>query len=167
GGMSFHGGLVGALVAGFYYCRKHGLPFLALADRFFIVAPIGLGLGRIGNFINGELWGRPAPAWLPWAMVYPHVDPIPRHPSQIYEMLLEGVALFGIMWGTRKRPWPEGARIGVFLVGYAVMRIIAEQFREPDPQLGFLFDHITMGMLLSSVMLLAGGAWLWIVWRRR
>jgi len=165
GGMSFHGGLLGALVAGAWYCRRHRLPLLPIADAFFIVAPIGLALGRIGNFINGELWGRPAPDWLPWAMIFPHRDEIPRHPSQLYEMTLEGWALFAFLWLTRKRPWPEGARIGAFLIGYAIARIVCEFFREPDPQLGFLFGPITMGMLLSSVMLIAGVGWL--LWLKR
>ncbi len=165
GGMSFHGGMVGPLIAGWLYCRRHGLPFLSLADRIFTVAPLGLALGRLGNFINGELWGRVTD--VPWGMVFPQAGPEPRHPSQLYELSLEGVALFCLLWFTRKRDWPEGTRVALFLVGYAVARIFCEQFREPDPQLGFLFDHVTMGMTLSSVMLAAGGIWLWRLFRRR
>jgi len=154
GGMSFHGGMVGPLIAGWWYCRKHQLPFLLLADRFFIVAPLGLAFGRIGNFINGELWGRVTD--VPWGMIFPQAGPDPRHPSQLYEMTLEGFVLFMLLWFTRHRGWPEGMRVALFLCGYAVARIICESFRQPDAQLGFLFGGITMGMLLSSAMLLAG-----------
>jgi len=164
GGMSFHGGLLGPILAGWWYCRRHGLPFLDLADRFFVVAPIGLALGRLGNFINGELWGRVTD--VPWGMVFPAAGPEPRHPSQLYELGLEGIALFVLMWSTRRCDWPPGARIGLFLVGYALARIFCEQFRQPDPQLGFLFAGVTMGMLLSAVMLLAGALLLWHVFRR-
>ncbi len=164
GGMSFHGGLAGPLIAGLLYCRKHGLPFLELADRFFVVAPIGLALGRLGNFINGELWGRVTDA--PWGMVFPHVDAMPRHPSQLYEMTLEGIVLFILLWSTRRRDWPAGARVALFLVGYAIARIVCENFRQPDPQLGFILGPLTMGMILSLVMLVAGGIWLWRLFRR-
>ncbi|HKI61766.1 MAG TPA: prolipoprotein diacylglyceryl transferase, partial [Mariprofundaceae bacterium] len=168
GGMSFHGGLVGPIVAGWWYCRKHDLPFLKLADRFFTVAPIGLAFGRLGNFINGELWGRVAdPAVVPWAMIFPHAGPDPRHPSQLYELMLEGVVLFFILWLLRKKDWPDGSRVGIFLVGYALARIVCENFRQPDAQLGFLFASVTMGMVLSSVMLLAGLAWLVLLFRKR
>ena len=159
GGMSFHGGLIGSVVAGVWYCRRHGLPALALADRIFVVAPIGLALGRIGNFINGELWGRVSD--VPWAMVFPAAGAEPRHPSQLYEMMLEGWLLFALLWLTRRFAWPDGSRVALFLVGYALARIFCEQFRQPDAQLGFLFGPVTMGMLLSSVMLLVGAAWLW------
>ncbi|HXH72074.1 MAG TPA: prolipoprotein diacylglyceryl transferase [Mariprofundaceae bacterium] len=157
GGMSFHGGLVGPILAGWWYCRKHGLPFLELADRFFVVAPIGLAFGRLGNFINGELWGRVTD--VPWGMVFPQAGPEPRHPSQLYELGLEGIALFCLLWFTRRLPWPAGSRVALFLTGYAVARIFCENFRQPDKQLGFLFDHVTMGMLLSSAMLAAGIVW--------
>ncbi len=164
GGMSFHGGLVGPVIAGVWYCRRHCLPTLKLADRIFTVAPIGLALGRIGNFINGELWGRVSD--LPWAMVFPNAGPLPRHPSQLYEMTLEGWLLFALLWLLRHRPWPDGARVALFLTGYATARIVCEQFRQPDPQLGFLFGPVTMGMLLSSVMLGVGILWLWRLFRR-
>lgn len=164
GGMSFHGGLVGPVIAGWWYCRRHALPFFQLADRFFTVAPLGLMFGRIGNFINGELWGRVTD--VPWGMIFPGAGPDPRHPSQLYEMTLEGLVLFVLLWGVRKRDWPAGARIGLFLVGYAAARIFCEQFRQPDAQLGFLFGPVTMGMLLSSVMLAAGLIWLFVLFRR-
>jgi len=154
GGMSFHGGLVGPLLAGWLYCRRHGLPMMLLADRIFTAAPLALACGRLGNFINGELWGRVTD--VPWGMVFPAAGPEPRHPSQLYELTLEGLVLFAVLWGTRKRDWPEGSRMAAFLIGYAVMRIFCEFFRQPDPQLGFLFGPVTMGMLLSSLMLLAG-----------
>ncbi len=164
GGMSFHGGMLGPLVAGWWYCRKHKLPFLLIADRIFTVAPLGLAFGRMGNFINGELWGRVTD--VPWGMVFPQAGPLPRHPSQLYELALEGLALFALLWFTRHKDWPQGARVALFLVGYAVARIFCEQFRQPDPQLGFLFGPITMGMLLSSVMLVAGAIWLFLLFRR-
>lgn len=160
GGMSFHGGLVGPMLAGWWYCRKHHLPFMQLADRFFIVAPIGLAFGRMGNFINGELWGRITD--VPWAMVFPTAGPDPRHPSQLYELSLEGVILFLLLWFTRRIHWPAGMRVALFLSGYAIARIICENFRQPDAQLGFLFGPVTMGMLQSAVMLGAGIAW--IIW---
>ena len=158
GGMSFHGGFLGSLFAGWWFCRKKALPFLAITDRFTVVAPLGLAFGRIGNFINGELWGRATD--VPWAMIFPHAGPEPRHPSQLYEMTLEGFLLFALLWLTRNKPWPNGSRIGVFLIGYALARIFCENFRQPDEQLGFLFGPVTMGMLLSSGMLLAGIAWI-------
>jgi len=154
GGMSFHGGLLGPLVVGWWYCRRHDLPFLMLADRFAIVAPLGLAAGRIGNFINGELWGRVSD--VPWAMIFPAAGPDPRHPSQLYEMGLEGIALFCLLWFTRHRSWGNGSHVALFLIGYAVARIFCENFRQPDAQIGFLMGSFTMGMLLSSVMLLVG-----------
>jgi phosphatidylglycerol:prolipoprotein diacylglycerol transferase len=169
GGMSFHGGLIGPIVAGWWYCRKHDLPFMMLMDRFFTVAPLGLMFGRLGNFINGELWGRVVenPADVPWAMVFPHAGPEPRHPSQLYEMLLEGVVLFLILWFLRKKDWPAGARVAIFLIGYAAARIICEGYRQPDAQLGFLFGPVTMGMLLSAVMPVIGTIWLIFLFRRQ
>ncbi len=166
GGMSFHGGLVGPIVAGWWYCRRHGLPFLALADRFFVVAPLGLAAGRMGNFINGELWGRVSD--VPWAMIFPAAgDGLPRHPSQLYELGLEGIALFLLLWFTRHCNWRPGAHVSLFLVGYALARIVCEQFRQPDAQLGFLFGPVTMGALLSSVMLIVGGIGLYRTTRAR
>jgi len=163
GGMSFHGGLLGPIIFGWYYCRKHGLPFLILTDLFATVAPLGLMFGRMGNFINGELWGRVTD--VPWGVVFPHAGALPRHPSQLYEMALEGVVLFIIMWSLRNKDWPAGTRIAIFLIGYAVARIICENFRQPDVQLGFLFGPVTMGMLLSSSMIIVGAAWLGLLFK--
>ncbi|MDX8398464.1 MAG: prolipoprotein diacylglyceryl transferase [Mariprofundaceae bacterium] len=165
GGMSFHGGLVGPIVAGLWYCRKYQMPFMLLMDKFFVVAPIGLAFGRMGNFINGELWGRVTTADVPWAMIFPGAGPSLRHPSQLYEMLLEGVVLFLILWFTRKRDWPQGMRVAIFLTGYALARIVCENYRQPDVQLGFLYgDFLTMGMVLSSFMLATGLAWIaWLL----
>ncbi|MCF6319973.1 MAG: prolipoprotein diacylglyceryl transferase [Proteobacteria bacterium] len=167
GGMSFHGGLLGSILAGYFYCKRVGLPYLELLDRFAVVAPLGLAFGRMGNFINGELWGRIAdPESVPWAMIFPGAGDLPRHPSQLYEMALEGVLLFLILWFTRKQAWAKGTRIAIFWLGYAVTRIFCENFREPDAQLGFIFANITMGMLQSSAMIVAGLAVLFWVKRR-
>jgi phosphatidylglycerol---prolipoprotein diacylglyceryl transferase len=165
GGMSFHGGLLGAILAVLLFARSRGLNGLAMLDLAAVVAPIGLFFGRIANFINGELWGRPAPD-LPFAFVFPHAGPVPRHPSQLYEAIGEGLLLFLLMiWAVRRfgfrRPGLLG---GLFVLGYAIARIVCEFFREPDPQLGFLFGSsvnalgggVTMGMLLSLPMALAG-----------
>jgi phosphatidylglycerol---prolipoprotein diacylglyceryl transferase len=159
GGMSFHGGMLGVTIAVFLFCRRQGIPILGFADRIAVAAPIGLGLGRLANFINGELWGRPAPDWVPWAMIFPTGGPVPRHPSQIYEALLEGLTLFLIMFALSRREAllaRFGMLTGIFLVGYSIARIVAEFFREPDPFLGFLFAGATMGQLLSLPMMLAG-----------
>ncbi|MEW6594538.1 MAG: prolipoprotein diacylglyceryl transferase [Thermodesulfobacteriota bacterium] len=158
GGMSFHGALVGLLVGGWLYCRRAGLDFLQTADVYIVTTPIGLGLGRLGNFINGELFGRVTD--VPWAMVFPQGGPLPRHPSQLYECLLEGVVLFALLWSAKstywRRDWQRGSLLGLFLVGYGVMRSLVEFFREPDAQLGILFGLLTMGQLLSGLMLIAG-----------
>jgi phosphatidylglycerol:prolipoprotein diacylglycerol transferase len=156
GGMSFHGGFTGCVLAVILFARKRGIPMLSLGDVTCAVGPLGLLLGRIANFINGELWGRPAD--VPWAMVFPAGGPLPRHPSQLYEAALEGVVLFVVLFvlvnrGALKRP---GFIIGAFAVGYSIARIIVENFREPDVQLGYLWGPITMGILLSVPLLLAG-----------
>ncbi len=170
GGMSFHGGMLGVAVAITWFCRRQGIPILGFADRIATVAPIGLGFGRIANFINGELWGRPAPAWLPWAMIFPTGGNIPRHPSEIYEALLEGLLLFIVMWTLARR---EGLRTrmgfltGAFLFGYGCARITGEFFREPDPFLGFLYDGATMGQLLSIPLLFIGAGLMWWSGKRR
>ncbi len=159
GGMSFHGGMLGVGVAIYFYCRRQQIPILGFADRIATIAPLGLGLGRVANFINGELWGRPAPAWLPWAMIFPTGGPIPRHPSQLYEALLEGVLLLTIMALFARRPGVRnrfGLLTGIFLIGYGMARITAECFREPDAFLGFFPFGTTMGQLLSIPMLFAG-----------
>jgi phosphatidylglycerol---prolipoprotein diacylglyceryl transferase len=156
GGMSFHGGFTGCVAAVVLFAKGRGLPVLSLGDVTCAVGPIGLFLGRLANFINGELWGRPAD--VPWAMVFPTGGPIPRHPSQLYEAALEGLLLFVVLGllvrgGALKRP---GLIIGAFAIGYAVTRSFAELFREPDAQLGFLWGGLTMGMLLSLPLLLFG-----------
>lgn len=162
GGMSFHGGALGVIVAIIWFCRRNAIPLLGFADRVVVAVPIGLCFGRIANFINGELWGRPAPDWLPWAMIFPNGGPVPRHPSQLYESLLEGVVLFLVMFALSRQErlrarfgWLSGA----FLVGYGVARITCEFFREPDVFLGYLIGGVTMGQLLCIPMLIAG-AWL-------
>ncbi len=157
GGMSFHGGLIGVLLAIYLFARKRRLPVLALGDVVACVAPIGLFFGRIANFINGELWGRETD--VPWGMIFPNGGGVPRHPSQLYEAGLEGVVLFLVMvWASSRRDWRErpGFRGGVFLAGYAVARMSGELFREPDSFLGFIIGPFTMGQLLSLPMLIAG-----------
>jgi phosphatidylglycerol:prolipoprotein diacylglycerol transferase len=167
GGMSFHGGMLGVAIAIAVFCRRNDMPILGFADRIAIVAPIGLGLGRVANFINGELWGRSAPDWLPWAMIFPRAGIEPRHPSQIYEALLEGVVLLVVMFALSRREQVRarfGLLTGLFLCGYAIARIIAEYFRQPDAFLGFLAFGATMGQILSIPMFLAG---LWLIVRAR
>jgi phosphatidylglycerol:prolipoprotein diacylglycerol transferase len=157
GGMSFHGGLLGVLAACALFARRRGVAFLETADAIACATPIGLFFGRLANFINGELWGRPSD--LPWAIVFPGGGPLPRHPSQLYEALLEGVLLFALVTWFALRPRPPGAegRLGgIFLIGYGAARSIAELFREPDAHLGFLMGGITMGQLLSLPMVLIG-----------
>jgi phosphatidylglycerol---prolipoprotein diacylglyceryl transferase len=167
GGMSFHGGFLGCVAAVILFARKRGIPMLSLGDITCACGPIGLFLGRIANFINGELWGRPSD--VPWAMAFPGGGPVPRHPSQLYEAALEGIVLFVVLAlciraGALKRP---GLTIGVFAVGYGLARIIAEQFREPDVQLGFIWGGLTMGMLLSVPMIVAGAAFIAFALRRK
>ncbi|MGV1100502.1 prolipoprotein diacylglyceryl transferase [Thiovibrio sp. JS02] len=158
GGMSFHGALVGLLLGGFLFCRITGLPFWQSADVYIVTTPIGLGFGRLGNFINGELFGRISD--LPWAMVFPQGGPLPRHPSQLYEAFLEGVVLFALLWTLKNRywrqGWPAGSLLALFLILYGLFRSLVELFREPDAQIGFLFGSVTMGQLLSSLMIGAG-----------
>ena len=165
GGMSFHGGLLGVLTALWLFARKRRLPFLQMTDFVAPLTAIGLGAGRLGNFINGELWGRVSD--LPWAMVFPHVDQLPRHPTQLYQLLFEGVLLFVIVWVYSSKPRPLGAVTGLFALLYALGRIGVEFVREPDPHLGFVaWGWVTMGQLLSLPLLLVG-AWLWLNSRRR
>jgi phosphatidylglycerol:prolipoprotein diacylglycerol transferase len=167
GGMSFHGGALGVTIAILWFCRRNAVPLLGFADRVAVCVPIGLGLGRIANFINGELWGRPAPDWLPWAMIFPNAGPMPRHPSQIYQALMEGLVLFVVMFALSRREAIRarfGCLSGAFLVGYGIARIVGETFREPDAFLGFLIGGATMGQLLSVPMVLAGA---WLILRTR
>jgi phosphatidylglycerol:prolipoprotein diacylglycerol transferase len=157
GGMSFHGGFIGCVVAVILFGRHRGIPVLSLGDVTCAVGPIGLFLGRLANFVNGELWGRPSD--VPWAMVFPKDESgLPRHPSQLYEATLEGLLLFILLTlvirsGGLRRP---GLVIGTFALGYGIVRIVGELFRQPDPQLGFLVGGLTMGMLLSAPMIVFG-----------
>ncbi|MGL4635864.1 MAG: prolipoprotein diacylglyceryl transferase [Beijerinckiaceae bacterium] len=165
GGMSFHGGLAGATLAIYLFARARKLPVLSMFDLIATVAPIGLFFGRISNFINGELWGRATD--VSWAVVFPHGGPIPRHPSQLYEAMTEGFLLFFLLAFLVRRGGYQkpGFITGVFGAGYALSRIFCEFFREPDPQLGFLFGNwATMGMLLSVPMLMIG---LWLILRAK
>jgi phosphatidylglycerol:prolipoprotein diacylglycerol transferase len=154
GGMSFHGGLIGAVLTGWIFTRKRGLPFLAVADSTIVTAPIGLGLGRLGNFINAEILGRPSD--VPWAMIFPGGGPLPRHPVQLYESFGEGLILFAILWTLRKRSFRDGMMVVFFLVFYGAIRFFIEFFREPDPQIGFILQYITMGQILCLSMIIAG-----------
>ncbi|MBZ0133318.1 MAG: prolipoprotein diacylglyceryl transferase [Rhodocyclaceae bacterium] len=165
GGMAFHGGFLGVLVAMMLYARKRGLTWLAVMDFIAPLVPPGLGFGRIGNFINGELWGRAADPSLPWAMVFPHVDSIARHPSQLYQAFLEGIVFFGVLWWFSAKPRATGAVSGMFLVGYGVVRFVAEYFREPDAGIFGLSYTVSMGQWLSLPMVAAGVAML--LWSRR
>lgn len=164
GGMAFHGGLLGVIVAMVIYARRIGQPLLALTDFAAPLVPIGLGLGRLGNFIGQELWGRATD--VPWAMVFPRdPDALARHPSQLYQFALEGVVLFIVLFWFSSRPRPTGSVGGLFLVLYGLFRFIVEFYREPDAHLGFaLFDWVTRGQLLSLPMIVAGAAlmtWAW------
>jgi len=161
GGMSFHGGLLGVMLALLFFARKIKKSFLEVADFVVPLVPFGLGAGRIGNFINGELWGRATD--VSWGMVFPHVDLTPRHPSQLYELGLEGVVLFVLVWWYAAKPRPAGCVSAIFLMAYALCRIFIEFFREPDIQLGFLaFNWFTMGQLLSIPMFFAGLCLWWV-----
>ena len=163
GGMSFHGGLLGMMLAMLFIARRHGLSYLRLMDFLAPLAPIGIAAGRIGNFINGELWGRPTD--LPWGMVFRGAGDTPRHPSQLYEFALEGLALFAILWWFSSKPRPTGQVSALFLIGYGVFRFIGEFAREPDAFLGTLALGMTMGQWLSLPMI-AVGVWLF-AWSRR
>jgi phosphatidylglycerol:prolipoprotein diacylglycerol transferase len=164
GGMSFHGGLAGAVLAGLLFCRSRGLPFWEVADTVIVAAPVGLFFGRVGNFINGELYGRPTD--VPWAMIFPNAGPFPRHPSQLYEAILEGIVLFLILWRLRNRTTFPGALVPVFLCGYGFFRFLVEFFREPDPQLGLILGVLSMGQILSLLMI-AFGVGLYLLLSRR
>jgi phosphatidylglycerol---prolipoprotein diacylglyceryl transferase len=156
GGMSFHGGFLGVLAAMLLFARKRGMGFLAVTDFIAPLVPLGLGAGRIGNFINGELWGRIASPDLPWAMVFPQVDMAPRHPSQLYQAGLEGLALFVLLWWFSRMRRPIGQVSGLFLVGYGVFRFAAEYFREPDAGIFGLSYMVSMGQWLSLPMIVVG-----------
>jgi len=164
GGMSFHGGLLGVVLALVLFTWRQRLSFLMVGDVVCCAVPIGLGLGRLANFVNGELYGQPSD--LPWAMVFPNGGPVPRHPSQLYEALLEGVVLFLLLFvfrraGYRSRP---GFLAGLFMIGYGVARIVGELFREPDPFMGYLRLGTTEGQLLSIPVILYG---IWLIWHAK
>lgn len=166
GGMSFHGGFLGVVLATLWFCKKRGLQFFRVIDMFACATPIGLFFGRLANFVNGELFGRATT--VPWGIIFPHGGDLPRHPSQLYEAVLEGLLLFAVLalmaWRSRALAYPRMIS-GAFLIGYGLSRIIVEFFREPDVQLGFLFGGwLTMGMLLSVPMVLLG---IYLIWLSR
>ena len=155
GGMSFHGGLLGVVVAFGFFARATGKSYFSISDFIVPMVPVGLFFGRIGNFINGELWGKISD--VPWAMIFPNAGPLARHPSQLYEAMLEGVLLFLILWIYSAKPKPPGAVSGLFLLGYGFFRFVVEFVRVPDQQYGYLLlDWITMGQILSLPMIMIG-----------
>ncbi len=167
GGMSFHGGCIGVLTTGFLYSSFNGLNFWKGADLYVAAVPVGLFFGRIGNFINGELFGRTTNT--AWGMIFPDGGPLPRHPSQLYEAFLEGIILFAILWAVKSKPWkpesniiwPHGSILALFLICYGIFRSIVELFREPDPQIGLVLLNLSMGQILSFLMISAGIA-IWL-----
>ncbi|MES2218132.1 MAG: prolipoprotein diacylglyceryl transferase [Pseudomonadota bacterium] len=166
GGMSFHGGFLGVLVAMGLYARKIGKNFVDIMDLVAPVAPIGLGAGRIGNFINGELWGKVTN--VPWGMVFPHAGSAPRHPSQLYEFFLEGVVMFVVLWLYSMKPRPRWAVSGLFLILYGAFRLLVEFVREPDAQIGYLaFGWLTEGQVLSLPMLIFGVIMMFYAYRSK
>ena len=166
GGMSFHGGLIGVLLAALYFSRKTGLRFFEITDTIAPAIPLALGFGRIGNFINGELWGRVSD--VPWAMVFPTGGPLARHPSQLYQAALEGFALFLILWIYSSKPRPSMAVSGLFLIGYGAFRFVVEFFRQPDAHLGFVaLGWATMGQLLTIPMILTGAWMMYAAYQRK
>ena len=166
GGMSFHGGLIGVVVAEWWFAHSRKKPLLEVADFVAPCVPTGLACGRVGNFINGELWGRVCDPALPWGMIFPGAGPLPRHPSQIYQFLMEGILLFLSLWFYARKPRKRGQVAAAFLVGYGVLRFIAEYFREPDDFLGLLALGMSMGQWLCVPMVLGGaGLWWWAAHR--
>ena len=164
GGMSFHGGLIGVITAMIWFAHKTQRHFFTVADFVAPLIPFGLGVGRIGNFMNGELWGRVTD--VPWAIIFPEAGPEPRHPSQLYQFALEGVVLFIILnlfW--RKHP-PRGAISGMFLLFYGLFRFLVEFVRQPDSQLGLYFNEISMGQILSTPMIVAGALMIWAAYKQ-
>lgn len=154
GGMAFHGGALGAITAGYIYSQIKKMDFWEWIDRCVVTVPIGLGFGRIGNFINGELYGRATD--VPWAMIFPQGGMIPRHPSQLYEAFLEGFLLFVILWGLKRKKLPKGSMLAFFIIFYSFFRFIVEFFREPDAHLGFVFAFLSMGQMLSIAFMIMG-----------
>lgn len=166
GGMSFHGGMLGVMAAMVWFAYSRQRPFLQVMDFVAPCVPTGLAAGRVGNFINGELWGRVADPALPWGMVFRGAGDLPRHPSQIYQFLMEGLLLFVLLWLYARKPRQQGQVAAAFLFGYGVFRFVAEFFREPDAHLGLLSLGMSMGQWLCLPMI-AGGAWLWLWCGRR
>lgn len=160
GGMSFHGGSIGVIIAGWLYCRHYKLDYWRTADLFAVTVPIGLVFGRIGNFINQELYGRVTT--MPWGMLFPNAGPLPRHPSQLYQAFLEGIVLFIILWAVKEKPWkpqsswPHGSIFILFLILYGFFRFMIEFLREPDAHIGTVLLFMTTGQILSSIMIIAG-----------
>jgi len=165
GGMAFHGGFLGVLAAMWLFARKTGKSWLTITDFIAPLVPLGLGAGRLGNFINGELWGRPSDA--PWAVVFPQIDSVSRHPSQLYQFALEGLALFTLLWLFSRKPRPTGAVSSLFLIGYGSFRFLVEYTREPDSFLGLLALNLSMGQWLSLPMIAAGIIMLRWAYRKR
>lgn len=164
GGMSFHGGILGVMAALYWYAGKLNKPYFKVLDFIAPLAPFGLGAGRIGNFIGGELWGRHTD--VSWGMVFPHVDPLPRHASQLYQFALEGIVLFSLLWWFSSKPRPMCAVSGLFGIGYGVQRFFVEFYREPDEGIGFVFlDWMTMGQILSLPLIIAGIALMVIAYK--
>ncbi|MBS3917496.1 MAG: prolipoprotein diacylglyceryl transferase [Deltaproteobacteria bacterium] len=164
GGMSFHGGLIGVLLVGILFSWRNKKSFWKITDLIIVTAPIGLGLGRIGNFINGELYGRMTT--LPWGMIFPRGGPHPRHPSQLYESGLEGGVLFLILWLLKDKKLPTGGLLALFLSLYGLFRFFVEFFREPDAHIGFIIGPFTLGQVFSFIMI-AGGTILYICLKRK
>lgn len=168
GGMSFHGGMLGVIAAMVWFARSRGKPWLQVADFVAPCVPTGLAAGRVGNFINGELWGRLCSPDLPWGMVFRGAGELPRHPSQIYQFLLEGLLLFVILWLYARQPRPRGSVAAMFLLGYGMFRFVAEFFREPDAHLGVLSLGMSMGQWLCLPMIVGGvGLWWWAGHRQK
>ena len=154
GGMSFHGGLIGVVIALYLFSKRYHKSFLEVTDFTAPLVPLGLATGRLGNFINGELWGKPTD--VAWGMIFPQIDNLPRHPSQIYELILEGIILFLIIFFYAQKRRTKGCNTALFLIFYGLFRFLIEFYREPDVQLGYLWDTLTMGQLLSLPMILIG-----------
>lgn len=165
GGMSFHGGLLGVAIAGILFARKSDIPYIQLADLAALVAPVGLGLGRIGNFINGELYGRPTD--VSWGIIFPEGGPLPRHPSQLYEAFLEGFVLFFLVRLVARYLPKPGSAMAAFLAGYGLFRSFVELFRQPDSQLGLFFGSVSMGQILSLPLFFAGLVMLLLLYRKK
>lgn len=169
GGMSFHGGFLGVLMAGLLFTRRYNCPWLQATDLLAVIVPPGLFFGRIGNFIGGELWGRPVTdVNFPLAMIFPHVDALPRHPSQLYEASLEGLLLFIVLWVFTMKERPRMAASALFLIGYGLARFTIEFFREPDADQGFiLFGWMTKGQILTVPMIILGVVLMLVAYRRK